>query len=42
MKMRGIAVDHATIQCWEFKFTPVVKSQMKKGKSRVGAKKSDA
>jgi putative transposase len=37
MKMRGIAVDHATIQRWVFKFTPMVESQMKKGKSRVGA-----
>ena len=36
MKMRGIAVDHATIQRWVFKFTPMVESQMKKGKSRVG------
>ncbi|KFF02871.1 IS6 family transposase [Flavobacterium reichenbachii] len=36
MKMRGIAVDHATIQRWVFKFTPMVESQMKKRKIRVG------
>ncbi|KUJ59216.1 transposase [Flavobacteriaceae bacterium CRH] len=36
MKIRGIAVDHATIQRWVFKFTPMVESQMKKRKSRVG------
>lgn len=37
MKIRGIAVDHATIQRWVFKSTPMVESQMKKAKSRVGA-----
>ncbi|OXE95226.1 putative transposase [Flavobacterium araucananum] len=37
MKMRGIAVDHATIQRWVFKFTPMIESQMKKRKNRVGA-----
>ncbi|OXA88941.1 IS6 family transposase [Flavobacterium hercynium] len=36
MKMRGIAVDHATIQRWVFKFTPIIESQMKKRKNRVG------
>ncbi len=36
MKMRGIQVDHATIQRWLFKFTPLIESQMKKRKSRVG------
>jgi putative transposase len=30
MKMCGIAVDHATIQRWVFKFTPMVESQWKK------------
>jgi putative transposase len=29
-------VDHATIQRWVFKFTPLIESQMKKRKSRVG------
>ena len=37
MKMRGIQVDHSTIQRWVFKFTPLVESQMKKRKCRVGA-----
>lgn len=36
MKMRGIAVDHATIQRWIFKFTPMIESQIKKRKNRVG------
>jgi putative transposase len=36
MKMRGIQVDHATIQRWVFKFTPMIESQMKKRKYRVG------
>ncbi len=37
MKMREIAVDHATIQRWVFIFTPMIESQMKKRKNRVGA-----
>jgi len=37
MKMRGIAVDHATIQRWVFTFTPLIESQIKKRKNRVGA-----
>ncbi|TDO70385.1 DDE superfamily endonuclease [Flavobacterium chryseum] len=36
MKMRGIEIDHATIQCWVFKFAPVIELQMKKRKSRLG------
>ncbi|MFB9076115.1 IS6 family transposase [Flavobacterium procerum] len=36
MKMRGIQVDHATIQRWVFKFSPMIESQMKKRKNRVG------
>jgi putative transposase len=36
MKMRGVYVDHATIQRWVFKFAPLLESQMKKRKSRVG------
>ena len=35
--MRGIAVDHATIQRWVFKFTPLIESLMEKTKNRVGA-----
>ena len=38
MKIRGIAVDHATIQCWVFKFKPLIESRMKKRKKRVGAR----
>lgn len=37
MKMRGIEVDHATIQRWVFKFTPIIESQIKKRKNIVGA-----
>ncbi|MBE0392453.1 IS6 family transposase [Flavobacterium sp. PL002] len=37
MKMREIAVDHATIQRWVFKFAPLIESQIKKRKNRVGA-----
>ncbi|NGY37868.1 IS6 family transposase [Flavobacterium sp. XN-5] len=33
--MRGIAVDHATIQRWVFKFGPLIESQIKKRKNRV-------
>jgi putative transposase len=36
MKMRGVHVDHATIQSWVFKFAPLLESQMKNRKSRVG------
>lgn len=36
MKMRGVNVDHATIQRWVFKFAPLLESQIKKRKSRVG------
>ncbi|WP_338839727.1 hypothetical protein [Flavobacterium ginsenosidimutans] len=35
--MRAIAVDHATIQCWMFKFAPLIESETKKRKNRVGA-----
>ncbi|MDX6189692.1 hypothetical protein SGQ83_10045 [Flavobacterium sp. Fl-318] len=40
MKMRGIQVDHVTIQRWVFKFTPMIESQMKmkKRKSRAGVR----
>ena len=36
MKMRGIAVDHATIQHWVLKFAPLIESQIKKRKTKVG------
>jgi putative transposase len=31
-------VDHATIQCWVYKFVPLLESEMKKRKGRVGAR----
>ena len=36
MKMRGIQVDHLTIQRWVYKFTPFIELQMKKRKLVVG------
>ncbi|MFV8344229.1 IS6 family transposase [Flavobacterium sp. XS2P39] len=36
MKMRGVQVDHATIQRWVYKFSPSIEAQMKKRKLRVG------
>jgi putative transposase len=36
MKIIGVLVDHATIQCWVYKFTPLLESEMKKRKGRVG------
>jgi putative transposase len=36
MKRRGVSVDHATIQSWVYKFTPLFESEMKKRKGRVG------
>ena len=35
--MRGVSIDHATIQRWVYKFTPLFESEMKKRKGRVGA-----
>jgi putative transposase len=36
MKIRGVIVDHATIQRWVYKFTPFIEAGMKKRKGRVG------
>jgi transposase-like protein len=36
MKIRGVLVDHATIQRWVYKFTPLLESEMKKRKGRAG------
>ena len=36
IKMRGIQVDHATIQRWVYKFTPIIELQLKKIKLIVG------
>lgn len=35
MKMRGVHVDHATIQRWVYKFAPLMEMQMKKRKVQV-------
>lgn len=35
--MRGTAVDYTTIKHWEFKFEPLIESQIKKRKNMVGA-----
>ena len=37
MKIRGVIVDHSTIQRWVYKFTPFIESEMNKRKGRVGA-----
>jgi len=36
LSIRGIKVDHATIQRWVFKFTPLVEQQFRKQKKSVG------
>ena len=36
MAIRGVKVDHATIQRWVFKFTPLVEQQFRKRKRSVG------
>lgn len=36
MEIRGVKVDHATIQRWVFKFTPVLDKEFRKRKKRVG------
>jgi putative transposase len=36
LSIRGIKVDHATIQRWVFKFTPLVEQQFRKRKKIVG------
>ena len=36
MKIRGVIVDHATIQRWVYKFSPFIESEMKKRKGKVG------
>ena len=36
LKIRGITVDHATIQRWVFKFTPMIDINFRKRKSAVG------
>ena len=36
LSIRGVKVDHATIQRWVFKFTPFVEQQFRKRKKSVG------
>lgn len=36
LSIRGINVDHATIQRWVFKFTPMIEHKMRKRKRPVG------
>ncbi|MEM7086236.1 MAG: IS6 family transposase [Bacteroidota bacterium] len=36
MAIRGVAVDHATIQRWVFKFTPLLEKKFRKRKKAVG------
>lgn len=36
LSIRGVKVDHATIQRWVFKFTPLVEQQLRKQKKSVG------
>ena len=38
MKIRGVEVDHATIQRWVYKFMPEIEIQMRKRKKVVGKK----
>ena len=37
MKIRGVKVDHSTIQRWVFKFTPEVERNMHKRKRQVSS-----
>ena len=36
MEIRGVKVDHATIQRWVFKFTPMLDKEFRKRKKQVG------
>jgi putative transposase len=36
MEIRGVKVDHATIQRWVFKFTPMLDKEFRKRKKGVG------
>jgi putative transposase len=36
MMIRGVKVDHATIQRWVFKFTPMMELEFRKRKNQVG------
>ncbi len=34
--IRGVVVDHATIQRWVYKFTPLIEAGLKKRRKKVG------
>ncbi len=36
MRIRGVEIDHATIQRWVYKFMPEIEFQMRKRKKIVG------
>ena len=36
MQIRGVEVDHATIQRWVFKFSPLIEKEFRKRKKSVG------
>jgi putative transposase len=36
MSIRGLKVDHVTIQRWVFKFSPLIDQEFRKLKHRVG------
>lgn len=36
--MRGVSIDHSTIQRWVYKFTLDIESKLRKIKQRVGMK----
>ena len=36
MSIRGVKVDHATIQRWVFKFSPLIDQEFRKRKIPVG------
>jgi putative transposase len=38
LKMRGVKVDHATIQRWVFKFTPIFETNFRTRKQKVGGR----
>src|SRR5688500_18203861 len=36
LSIRGVVVDHATIQRWVYKFTPLIENTFRKRKKQVG------
>jgi putative transposase len=36
LSMRGVAVDHAAIQRWVFKFSPLIEAGLKKRRKLIG------